>query len=91
MVKNVYVLSLTGWNDFLPVLWPSAKTYYELNGQFPEKYNPCLLFLPQNRLVQSNLDKRLAVDYSDSNFDVYGHDPRPHNQIQVESIKTWEW
>jgi len=39
MVKNVYILSLTGWNDFIPVLWPSAKTYYELNGKYPEKYN----------------------------------------------------
>ena len=39
MVKNVYVLSLTGWNDFIPILWPSAKSYYELNGNFPKRYN----------------------------------------------------
>ena len=39
MVKNVYILSLTGWNDFIPVLWPSAKTYYELHGKYPDKYN----------------------------------------------------
>jgi len=39
MVKNVYILSLTGWNDFIPVLWPSAKTYYELNGKYPDNYN----------------------------------------------------
>ena len=38
-MKNVYILSLTGWNDFIPVLWPSAKTYYELNGKYPKKYN----------------------------------------------------
>lgn len=39
MVKNVYILSLTGWNDFIPVLWPSAKTYYEINGKKVDDYN----------------------------------------------------
>lgn len=39
MVKNVYILSLKGWNDFIPVLWPSAKTYYEINGTSSNKYN----------------------------------------------------
>ena len=39
MKKNLYLLSVTGWNDFIPVLWPSAKTYYELNGNNPDKYN----------------------------------------------------
>ena len=39
MKKNLYLLSVTGWNDFIPVLWPSAKTYYELNGDEPDKYN----------------------------------------------------
>jgi len=39
MVKNIYILSLNGWNDFIPILWPSAKTYYELNGKYPNNYN----------------------------------------------------
>lgn len=26
-------------NNFIPVLWPSAKTFYEKHGKFPEKYN----------------------------------------------------
>jgi radical SAM superfamily enzyme YgiQ (UPF0313 family) len=38
-MKNIQLLSLTGWNDFIPVLWPSAKTFYELYGKYPEKYN----------------------------------------------------
>jgi len=41
--KNIYLLSFNGvWvntNNFIPVLWPSAKTYYEKYGQLPEKYN----------------------------------------------------
>jgi len=39
-VKNIYLLQLTDtfW-DFIPALWPSAKSYYELYGTYPEKYN----------------------------------------------------
>lgn len=36
--KNVYLLSPWSWNDFIPVLWPSAKTYYELHGSRPDQY-----------------------------------------------------
>lgn len=39
MKKNFYLLSVTGWNDFIPVLWPSAKTYYESYGKHPDRYN----------------------------------------------------
>ena len=39
MKKNIQLISLTGWNDFIPVLWPSAKTFYEKYGKYPEKYN----------------------------------------------------
>jgi len=40
MIKNVYLLQLStdSW-DFLTVLWPSAKTYYELNGKRVDEYN----------------------------------------------------
>jgi putative methyltransferase len=41
--KNIYILSFNGnWvntNNFIPVLWPSAKTYYEKFGMYPEKFN----------------------------------------------------
>jgi len=39
-MKNIYFLQLLqdSW-DFLTVLWPSAKTYYELNGKRVGEYN----------------------------------------------------
>jgi putative methyltransferase len=41
--KNIHLLSFNGtWqttNNFIPVLWPSAKTFYEKYGEKPEKYN----------------------------------------------------
>lgn len=38
--KNIYILSFQGIsNPFLSVLWPSAKTFYERHGLYPEKYN----------------------------------------------------
>ena len=39
MKKNIQLLALTGWDDFIPVLWPSAKTFYEKYGKYPAKYN----------------------------------------------------
>lgn len=43
MPKNIHLLSFNGvWvntNNFIPVLWPSAKTYYEKYGHRPEKFN----------------------------------------------------
>lgn len=38
-MKNIYLLSFSGEDNFIPVLWPSAKTYYEKYGSYPEKYN----------------------------------------------------
>ena len=40
LIKNVYLLQFfqESW-DFLTVLWPSAKTYYELNGSRVNEYN----------------------------------------------------
>ena len=38
-MKNIYLLSFSDSDTFIPVLWPSAKTYYEKYGQHPEKYN----------------------------------------------------
>lgn len=41
--KNIYLVSFNGTyvntNNFIPVLWPSAKTFYEKYGQFPDNYN----------------------------------------------------
>jgi putative methyltransferase len=41
--KNIHLVSFNGtWvntNNFIPVLWPSAKTYYEKYGKNPKKYN----------------------------------------------------
>lgn len=39
MSRNVYLLSLWSWNDFIPVLWTSAKTYYEQRGQRVDEYH----------------------------------------------------
>jgi putative methyltransferase len=38
-MKNIYLLSFAGEDNFIPVLWPSAKTYYEKYGLYPERYN----------------------------------------------------
>jgi hypothetical protein len=58
MVKhNVYVLSFSGWNDFIPVLWPSAKTHYELYGKYPEKYNWILPTVEFYRDIQEIKDE----------------------------------
>ena len=38
-MKNIYLLSFSDADTFIPVLWPSAKTYYEKYGQHPENYN----------------------------------------------------
>ena len=40
MIKNIYLLQLIESSaDFLTILWPSAKTYYELNGSRSKEYN----------------------------------------------------
>lgn len=60
MVKNFYILSLAGWNDFIPILWPSAKSYYELNGKYPEKYNwvlPTCEFLKDIEDIKAEISK----------------------------------
>ena len=37
--KNIHIASFQGFsNPFLPVLWPSAKTYYEKYGKYPNNY-----------------------------------------------------
>lgn len=51
-MKNVYVLQIGAKDasDFIPVLWPSAKTYYEKHGRRVDEYhwiNPSLEFLPE--------------------------------------------
>jgi putative methyltransferase len=51
-MKNVYVLQIGAKDasDFIPVLWPSAKTYYEKYGRRVGEYhwvNPSLEFLPE--------------------------------------------
>ncbi len=64
MKKNVYILSLAGPTCFIPILWPSAKTYYEQNGKFPERYHwvlPTCEFLTdlediKNEIVQNPPD-----------------------------------
>jgi putative methyltransferase len=38
-MKNIHILSFSDSDTFIPVLWPSAKTYYEKYGNYPEKYN----------------------------------------------------
>lgn len=39
-MKNVYLLSFIGTSEpFLPMLWPSAKSYYGLHGKYPDRYN----------------------------------------------------
>ena len=50
-MKNVYLLQLSpdGASDFMSVLWPSAKTYYERHGRHSNRYqwiNPSIEFLP---------------------------------------------
>jgi putative methyltransferase len=50
-MKNIHILSFSDRDTFIPVLWPSAKTYYEKYGQYPEKYNwvlPIAEFLDEN-------------------------------------------
>lgn len=38
--KNIHLLAIPPISTtYLPLLWASAKTYYEKNGQHPEKYN----------------------------------------------------
>jgi putative methyltransferase len=37
--KNIYLLSLAGWNDTTPMFWCSAKTYYEKHGRRSDDYN----------------------------------------------------
>jgi putative methyltransferase len=57
MPRNVYVLSLWSWNDFIPVLWPSAKTYYERHGKRVGEYhwvNPaCEVYRDLDRMQDS--------------------------------------
>jgi hypothetical protein len=60
MVKNVYILSLAGWSDFVPVLWPSAKSYYELNRKSQKQYNwvlPTCEFLKDIEDIKNEIKK----------------------------------
>ena len=38
-MKNVHILSFSDRDTFIPVLWASAKTYYEKYGLYPNNYN----------------------------------------------------
>lgn len=62
--KNIHLLSFNGvWvntNNFIPVLWPSAKTYYEKYGKCPEKYNwilPVIEYYDDIEKIKSEIRK----------------------------------
>jgi len=60
---NIYILSFNENSQiqtFIPVLWPSAKTYYEKYGQLPENYNwviPTVEFLIDVDKVKEEISK----------------------------------
>ena len=60
--KNIYLLQFKGqgYNAFLPVLWPSAKTYYELHGSRNQEYNwilPTVEFLEDLDEIKQEIRK----------------------------------
>jgi radical SAM superfamily enzyme YgiQ (UPF0313 family) len=57
--KNIYLLQLNEepW-DFLTVLWPSAKTYYEKHGLKPECYN---WVIPSCEFYNDIEDQKIAI------------------------------
>jgi hypothetical protein len=59
-MKNVYLLQLSpdGASDFMSVLWPSAKTYYERHGCHSQRYqwiNPSIEFLPDIEQIKQEI------------------------------------
>ena len=60
-MKNIYLLQLTDtfW-DFITALWPSAKSYYEIYGKYPKKYNwvlPVCEFYQDIEDIKKYIDK----------------------------------
>lgn len=59
--KNVYILSFNGsTSTFIPVLWPSAKTFYELYGNKVDRYNwilPSLEFYNNKEQIKKKISE----------------------------------
>jgi putative methyltransferase len=59
-MKNVYFLSFSGHDVFVPVLWPSAKTFYEKYGKHPSEYNwisPSIEFHEDIDFIKASISK----------------------------------
>ena len=62
LMKNIYVLQLSPdyMSEFMTVLWPSAKTYYERHGSRPDEFNwvnPSIELLPDLELIKEQIKK----------------------------------
>ena len=61
-MKNIYLLSTNtpSTTNFLPVLWPSAKTFYELYGDRPKNFNwvlPITEFIQDIETIKKEIRK----------------------------------
>jgi hypothetical protein len=59
-MKNIYFLSFSGSDVFVPVLWPSVKTFYEKYGKNPSEYNwisPSIEFYEDIDFIKAAISK----------------------------------
>ena len=59
-MKNIYFLSFSGPDAFIPVLWPSAKTFYEKYGKHTSEYNwipPYIEFYEDIDFIKAEISK----------------------------------